>query len=149
MVPQNATVPSMPLGHSMPEYFILLIFISIPTSAASFPAFSFREHGENVFAVSHLATQQELDQIQTKLKKNFILCNNTLLEILFKSGLHIPLDQALANQRAATSLVRPYHMLVDEEQAVIQHASALVQEVDKKFSAGMVDVVDTREIKVW
>lgn len=77
-----------------------------------------------------------------------VLCNNTLLELLLKSGKHISLDKALANQKVAEYSVRPFQLLTNEEKLVIQHAVALVRLVDKVFASSVIDVLDTTEIMV-
>lgn len=72
-----------------------------------------------------------------------VLCNDTMIKLLIKSGRYGNLNTALTQQRMKESVTVPYSSLSSEQRHVLQEAVSLTNMADPSFSLAVVDVIDT------
>ncbi|XP_077997677.1 uncharacterized protein LOC144450816 [Glandiceps talaboti] len=103
----------------------------------------FRIQNPDAFPVMDSHSWQELQGLQDELQRKVVLCNQSLLGLLHKSGRYTSLEDAKAAVRAKKSDIKPLSKLNMEERSILEHAVKLANIADSKLKISMIDVINT------
>ncbi|XP_046554805.1 uncharacterized protein LOC124264129 [Haliotis rubra] len=102
-----------------------------------------KQYGDSAFPVLNNTEATDIQSVRDELHKTVVLCNDTIIKLLIKSGRYNNLSSALTEQRMKESVTLPYSSLSSEQRHVLQEAVLLTNMADSSFSLAIVDVVDT------
>ncbi|XP_046576393.1 uncharacterized protein LOC124284350, partial [Haliotis rubra] len=102
-----------------------------------------KQYGDSAFPVLNNTEATDIQSVRDELHKTVVLCNDTIIKLLIKSGRYNNLSSALTEQRMKESVTVPYSSLSSEQRHVLQEAVLLTNMADSSFSLAIVDVVDT------
>ena len=100
----------------------------------------FAVHGSMTYPIPNCVTAEKVNEIQQEIHQKLVLCNQSLIDILYKSGLVDPLDMILSGATTKKSVIIPYADLTQEEIDVLQHVEKLVQLCYPEFSMISMDI---------
>jgi hypothetical protein len=103
----------------------------------------FQHHGQNAFPVINTASEDLLRKFTHDLKKEVVLCNQALLDILVRSGKVPKADSLLDEHKVSQQVKVPLARLNKDQMGVLRHVEDLVRIVQPTFSLAVVDIVQT------
>ena len=103
----------------------------------------FAIHGPTTYPVLNTVSAELLDEIKREVHQKLVLCNEPLLNALYKSGAVIPLEDILSRASTRKSVLVPYTDLTPEEINVLQHVEKLVQLCCPDFAMVTMDVSES------
>ncbi|XP_062518650.1 uncharacterized protein LOC134193825 isoform X1 [Corticium candelabrum] len=105
----------------------------------------FKQNGQNALPLINTATNDLLRKFTHDLKKQVVLCNQSLLEILIRSGKVQTADSLLDQHKVSQQVKIPLAKLSDDEMGVLRHVQDLVNIVDPNFNLSSVDIIETED----
>ena len=100
----------------------------------------FAIHGQTTYPVLNTVSAELLGEIKREIHQKLVLCNEPLLNALYKSGAVEPLEDILSTASTKKSELVPYTDLMPEEINVLKHVEKLVQLCIPDFSLVIIDV---------
>nr|XP_006823816.1 PREDICTED: uncharacterized protein LOC100369106 [Saccoglossus kowalevskii] len=114
-------------------------------TTAALMAEQFRKVNDDAFPVIDSFAWQELGKVQDEIQRKVVRCNQTLLNLLHKSGRYTTLEEAREAMKTKTLLVKPFARLTDDQRSILQHGIKLANLVEPKLELSMIDVIDTKD----
>ena len=105
----------------------------------------FSIHGQMTYPIPNSVSPQKLNEIKQEIEERLVLCNQSLIDVLYKSGAVETLEAILSRATIKTSFLVPYAELTEEEIDVLQHVEKLVQLCYPEFSLTSMDIDDSAE----
>ncbi|XP_048238002.1 uncharacterized protein LOC124111395 [Haliotis rufescens] len=102
-----------------------------------------KQYGDSAFPVLNNTEAADIQAVRDELHRTAVLCNDTMIKLLIKSGRYGNLNAALTQQRMKESVTVPYSSLSSEQRRVLQEAVSLTNMADPSFSLAVIDVIDT------
>lgn len=103
----------------------------------------FAIHGQTTYPVLNTVSAELLDEIKREIHQKLVLCNERLLNALYKSGAVAPLEDILSKASTRKSLLIPYTDLMLEEINILKHVEKLVQLCCPDFAMVTMDVSES------
>lgn len=103
----------------------------------------FAIHGPMTYPIPNSVSTQKLHEIKQEIQEKLVLCNQSLIDVLYKSGAVEPLETILLRATAKTSVIVPYIELTQEEIDVLEHVEKLVQLCYPGFSLASMDASES------
>ena len=101
-------------------------------------------HGAMTYPIPNSVSAQRLSEIKQEIQEKLVLCNQSLIDVLYKSGAVDPLETILSRATKKYFVV-PYAALTQEEIDVLQHVEKLVQLCYPEFSLTSMDISESAE----
>lgn len=108
----------------------------------------FAIHGETTYPVLNTVSAELLDEIKREIDQKLVLCNQSLINALYKSGAVESLEAILSKSSTRKSVLVPYADLTHKEVNVLKHIEKLVQLCCPEFSMVTMDVSESAETGV-
>ena len=102
----------------------------------------FAIHGSMTYPVSNSISTELLDEIKREIHQKLVLCNEALINILYKSGAVEPVESILSRASMKKSVIVPYADLTQNEVSILKHIEKLVQICIPEFKMGSMDISD-------
>lgn len=103
----------------------------------------FAIHGSLTYPVPNSISAEKLNEIKQEIHQKLVLCNQSLFDVLCKSGLVDPLETILSRSTIKKSVIVPYADLTEEEIDILQHVEKLVQLCYPEFSVATMDISES------
>lgn len=100
----------------------------------------FTIHGQMAYPVLNTVSAESLDEIKREIHQKLVLCNERLINALYKSGMVEPLDAILSRVSTKKAILVPYADLTQEELTVLRHVEKLVQVCCPEFAMVTLDI---------
>lgn len=105
----------------------------------------FYMHGPMTYPVPNTVSAQKLNEIRQEIHEKLVLCNQSLIDVLCKSGVVEPLETILSRATLKKYFLVPYAELTQEEIDVLQHVEKLVQLCSPEFNLTYMDVSESAD----
>ena len=105
----------------------------------------FAIHGPKTYPIPNSVSAQRLHEIKQEIQEKSVLCNQSLIDVLYKSGAIEPLETILSRATIKKYFLVPYTELTQEEIDVLQHVEKLVQLCYPEFSLTSMDICKSAE----
>ena len=100
----------------------------------------FAIHGSMTYPVSNSISTELLDEIKQEIHQKLVLCNEALINILYKSGAVEPVESILSRASMKKSVIVPCVDLTQDEVSTLKHIQKLVQICIPEFKMGSMDI---------
>lgn len=105
----------------------------------------FAMHGPMTYPIPNTVSAQKLNEIKQEIQEKLVLCNQSLIDVLYKSGAFEPLETILSRVTLKKYFLVPYAELTQEEIDVLQHVEKLVQLCSPEFNLTSMDVSESAD----
>ena len=105
----------------------------------------FAMHGPMTYPIPNTVSAQKLNEIKQEIQEKLVLCNQSLIDVLYKSGAVEPLESILSRATLKKYLVVPYAELTQDEIDVLQHVEKLVQLCCPEFNLTSMDISESAD----
>ena len=105
----------------------------------------FYMHGPMTYPVPNTVSALKLNEIRQEIHEKLVLCNQSLIDVLYKSGVVEPLETILSRATLKKYFLVPYAELTQEEIDVLQHVEKLVQLCSPEFNLTSMDVSESAD----
>ncbi|OWF51344.1 uncharacterized protein LOC110449313 isoform X2 [Mizuhopecten yessoensis] len=111
--------------------------------AKSIASVFLNEFGDHAFPLLNSSSAEDMASVSEELRLMTILCNQTMYEILMKSGSYRSLESALEANRAKQRKPVAFFSLTQIEVAVLESAVELARLVDTSVDISLLDIIET------
>ena len=105
----------------------------------------FYMHGPMTYPIPNTVSAQKLDEIKQEIQEKLVLCNQSLIDVLYKSGIIEPLETILSRATLKKYFLVPYAELTQEEIDVLQHVEKLIQLCSPEFNLTSMDISESAD----
>ncbi|KAL9965928.1 hypothetical protein ACROYT_G029795 [Oculina patagonica] len=103
----------------------------------------FTVHGSMTYPIPNCISAEKLSKIKQEIDQKLVLCNQSLIDVLYRSGLVDPLDTILSRATTKQSVTVPFADLTRGEINILQHVEKLVQLCYPEFSMVSMDISES------
>jgi len=103
----------------------------------------FAIHGQMTYPVLNTVSAEVLDEIKREIYQKLVLCNESLINALYKSGEVETLDTILSGASTKKAVLVPYADLSQDEINVLKHVEKLVQTCCPEFAMVSMDISES------
>ena len=103
----------------------------------------FAIHGSMAYPIPNSVSADLLSAVKNEIHQKLVLCNESLIQVLYKSGVVEPLDSILSKASKKKSVLVPFAELTREEIDVLQHVEKLMQLCWPEFCMVTMDISES------
>ena len=113
------------------------------TSSSLLAQHFFAVHGSMAYPVPNTVSSDLLTEIKREISKKLVMCNEVLIQVLYKSGVVEPLETIMSKASTKKSAIVPFAELTPEEIDVLQHVEKLMKLCKPEFCMATIDISES------